>query len=111
MTPDACNHEWVVFSTCIGDVSLMLQCVNCNAFGTVDNPTKEEWRAGYWAPERPYRWNDTSRVRIRGNVGDTPYVEKPETDTLTKEDIQAVIDAINEPDKETDNQDEGQKLL
>lgn len=69
------NHEWVVFSTALQDVCLMLQCLNCGMHGTVDDPTKEEWREAFHAPSNPYRWRDNSRVTIRGQGA--VYVEHP----------------------------------
>lgn len=65
---DGCvsGHEWVVFSTALKDVSLLVQCVNCGAGGTVDDPTKEEWSEAFHAPTSPYGWDNGSRVVIRG---------------------------------------------
>ncbi len=60
------GHEWVVFSTNISFGCLMVQCVECGAFGTVDDPSKQEWSEAYDAPSRPYRWNDVSRVTASG---------------------------------------------
>jgi hypothetical protein len=60
------NHEWVVFSTALADVSLMVRCDGCGAWGTVDDPSAEEWSEAFHAPTKPYRWNDGSRVRERG---------------------------------------------
>ena len=37
------KHEWVVYSTAMKERWLMLQCVECGAMATVDDPTKEEW--------------------------------------------------------------------
>jgi hypothetical protein len=59
-------HEWVVFSTALKDVCLMVQCVNCGAMGTVDDPSEEEWSEAFHAPSRPYRWDDDARVTDRG---------------------------------------------
>ena len=38
-----CNHEWWVHSTDPLMDAFLLHCEKCNAFGTVANPTKEEW--------------------------------------------------------------------
>ena len=65
----ACEHEWVVFSTALAEVCLMLQCVKCHAMGSIDDPSKEEWAEAFNAPARPYRWNDPTRVRIRHQSG------------------------------------------
>jgi hypothetical protein len=59
---DGCNpHEWVVFSTFVEDRALFVQCVGCGASGTVDDPSKKEWKRAFRAPSRPYRWHDESR--------------------------------------------------
>lgn len=63
-----CEHEWVVFSTAIADVCLMLECQKCGAYGTVNDPTAEEWGDAFHAPGNPYRWHDNSRV-ILGKAG------------------------------------------
>lgn len=65
----SCDHEWVVFSTDMTDVFLMLECVECGAFATVNDPTQAEWRQAFDAPSRPYRWDDRMRVVIRGKGG------------------------------------------
>jgi hypothetical protein len=59
------NHHWIVFSTALEQRALMLQCADCGAFGTVDDPSLEEWRAAYKAPSEPYQWHDAARVTIR----------------------------------------------
>jgi hypothetical protein len=46
----------------------MVQCVECGAYGTVDDPTKEEWSEAYHAPSRPYRWEDFTRITPKGWV-------------------------------------------
>lgn len=61
-----CNHEWVVFSTAIQDVCLLVECVRCGAFGTVDDPSKEEWGEAFHASDNPYGWDDKKRVTVRG---------------------------------------------
>ena len=63
-----CDHEWVVFSTCLGTHELMLECCKCHAFGTVAEPTGKEWSEAFHAPSKPYRWEDGSRVIIRGQA-------------------------------------------
>lgn len=59
-------HEWVVFSTILADRALFVQCVGCGTSGTVDDPSKKEWKRAFRAPSRPYRWDDESRIRQRG---------------------------------------------
>jgi hypothetical protein len=64
---NGCNtHEWAVFSTFVEDRALFVQCVECGASGTVDDPSKNEWKRAFHAPSRPYRWHDESRIRQRG---------------------------------------------
>lgn len=59
------RHEWVVFSTALGEGWLMLQCVECGRHGTVEDPSSEEWSEAFHAPSRPYRWLDDDRVHVR----------------------------------------------
>jgi hypothetical protein len=75
------NHEWVVFSTALDDGCLMLQCVECGLHGTVDDPSREEWKNAFRAPSQPYRWQDDSRVvSHEEHPADRPYVQrKPPT--------------------------------
>lgn len=70
------SHEWVVFSTATADVCLMLECVECGAFGTVDDPTKEEWSKSFTADEEPFLWEDNSRVTIRQLASGYRHVER-----------------------------------
>jgi len=64
-----CTHEWVVFSTALDDVCLLLECVKCGALGTVDDPTADEWDEAFHASENPYGWGDWGRVTVRGICG------------------------------------------
>ncbi len=59
------EHEWIVFSTAVGVGCLMLRCQQCEAFGTIDDPTLDEWKTAFYAPSNPYRWSDNKRVNIR----------------------------------------------
>lgn len=59
------NHEWVVFSTCLGTHELMLECAHCGAFGVVPDPTFDEWSDGFFAPSNPYLWTEAKRVVIK----------------------------------------------
>lgn len=61
-------REWWVVSTCLSTRELMLECSITNAFGVVQNPTKEEWRAAFHAPSEPYRWHDESRVVVNRDL-------------------------------------------
>ena len=42
----------------------MLQCVECGAHATVDDPSRKEWRKAFHAPSNPYPWNDASRANM-----------------------------------------------
>lgn len=67
------DHEWVVFSTAIGTGELMLECVECGAFGTVADATRAEWRRAYFAPSSPYKWSDNDRVILRKEGDGKPH--------------------------------------
>jgi len=60
----SCQHEWGVFSTVLEDVALLVQCVECGAYGKVCDPTAEEWQQAFHAPSNPYRWPDNDRVEL-----------------------------------------------
>ena len=61
----ACHgHEWVVYSTALQEGWLMLQCVGCGWGAVVTDPSLAEWSEAFYAPSRPYRWHDESRVRV-----------------------------------------------
>lgn len=81
MTVDHTNHhthEWVVFSTALAEGWLMLQCVECLARATVDDPTEEEWAEAFHAPSRPYQWTDETRVHLRKEPPCPLYVVRTE---------------------------------
>jgi hypothetical protein len=61
-----CDHQWVVYSTAMAEVWLMLECFFCGAHGSVDDPSSAEWSEAFHAPSNPYEWSDKSRVTIRG---------------------------------------------
>ncbi len=65
------DHDWWVFSTCIGTVELMLRCAKTDAFAVVPNPTEEEWKRAYYAPKNPYRWpkSEYGRVVVKWMAG------------------------------------------
>ena len=60
----SCQHEWGVFSTVLEDVALLVQCVECGAYGKVTDPTADEWQRAFHAPSDPYRWPDNVRVEL-----------------------------------------------
>ena len=59
-----CKHEWYVFSTSQQDRSLILKCRKCKRFGTIEDPTKQEWSDALMAESEPYLWEDNSRVVV-----------------------------------------------
>lgn len=70
------HHEWVVFSTALAEGWLMLQCVECGAMATVDDPSKEEWAEAFHAPSKPYRWEDDTRATVRHGESSRFYVAR-----------------------------------
>jgi hypothetical protein len=68
-----CNsHEFVVFSTEVSRVKLLVQCFHCQTVGTINDPSESEWARAFHAPSHPYPWRDSGRVEILGL--DRPYV-------------------------------------
>lgn len=76
------EHEWVVFSTAIGDHCLMVQCVECGAVGSVADPSMDEWGDAFHAPSRPYRWTEDARVGGRHEPPCPLYVVRAVTGAL-----------------------------
>lgn len=66
---DNCEHEWIVFSTCLGTIEIMCECVRCGAFGVVPDSTTNEWSEAFYAPSRPYRWTSVSSSRRAAQGG------------------------------------------
>jgi len=94
---DQCVHEWVVFSTALQEHWLMLQCVACGQHGVVEDPTRKEWCRAFSAPARPYRWRDSARVRVKGDLSNRqPYVMR--TGAAQKCDCYAAL-GVPEPGK------------
>ena len=60
----SCSHEWGVFSTVLEDVCLLVQCVECGAYGKVSDSTAEEWQRAFHAPSKPYHWPHGDRVEL-----------------------------------------------
>jgi hypothetical protein len=58
------KHEWWVISTEMEEGYLILSCGKTDATGTVRDPNLAEWRKAFYAPSKPYRWHDESRVVI-----------------------------------------------
>jgi hypothetical protein len=61
--PKICRHEWVVYSTATHQGFLEVYCRNCGLLGNVIDPSKEEWARAFYAPSKPYAWNQPDRVR------------------------------------------------
>ena len=60
--PASCEHEWYVVSTILSEVALQVTCSKCSTWGSVSNPTGEEWEKAVNAPNKPYEWNEPNRV-------------------------------------------------
>lgn len=60
------KHAWIVFSTAVSDGGCLMVRCQCGAYGTVNDPTPEEWRMAYFAPSCEYEWaGGDERVQIR----------------------------------------------
>ena len=66
VVPAHCSgHRWFVFSTALEEVCLLLACGECGRVAIVRDPSREEWRRAFYAPENPYLWDgDPGRVEI-----------------------------------------------
>lgn len=42
----------------------MLICDITGATGSIRDPSADEWKAAFYAPSKPYRWHDESRVVV-----------------------------------------------
>jgi hypothetical protein len=92
------THEWVVYSTALNQGWLLLQCVECGLHGTIENPSKEEWEKAFFAPSKPYRWHDETRVVMRSeSQAGEPYVQK-KPPTAKKCECYAILD-VPEPEE------------
>lgn len=60
-----CDHQWAVYSTALQNVRLLVKCVKCGSFGSIDDPSRDEWDRAFHAPSNPYDWYDNQRVTIR----------------------------------------------
>jgi len=57
------SHRWIVFSTLLDKVWLLVMC-ECGDVGAVKDPTDEEWMKAYHAPSSPYPWLEPDRVDV-----------------------------------------------
>ena len=62
--PNKCEHEWTVYSTASAEVCLLVECYKCMSYGTVNDPTEDEWGNAFGAMSNPYPWKDNSRVIV-----------------------------------------------
>ena len=65
-----CDHHWEVVGTVLSEVSLQTHCKRCALYGSVPNPSEEEWDRAFHAPDNPYDWDEPERVQSAyENVG------------------------------------------
>jgi hypothetical protein len=62
---DGGEHRWCAYSTATGTGQIMLRCLLCGVYGTVDDPTRSEWIRAFHAPSKPYIWRSNKRVVIQ----------------------------------------------
>src|SRR5262245_28043476 len=63
--PSECEHAWEVYSTArLPKPCLELQCNRCFVFGSVEDPSIEEWSRAFSAPSKSYLWYEPARVTI-----------------------------------------------
>jgi hypothetical protein len=55
-------RKWVVFSTCVGDCTLLVQDKSSGEYGIVPFPSIEEWQKAFHAFSSPYLWDQPERV-------------------------------------------------
>lgn len=61
------EHKWTIYSTALANHCLLVKC-ECGKRGSVDNPTREEWKKAFHAPSHPYEWTGgNERVNIDRN--------------------------------------------
>lgn len=58
-------HNWLVYSTALEEVCLILVCAYCGKVAIVEDPTREEWNRAFGAMMDPYLFDgDPARVKI-----------------------------------------------
>lgn len=62
--PRTCDHEWDVVCGILNDVAIQVQCGKCATWGSVPDPSKEEWDKCAGAYDNPYRWEYPERVEF-----------------------------------------------
>lgn len=63
----ALGCEWIVYSTAVSNVALLLSCPELGINGFVLDPTKKEWEEAFYAPTKSYKWaggNDRIQINI-----------------------------------------------
>jgi len=60
----SCEHEWFVYSASLFTIEILVKCIKCNQFGSIQSFSEEEWCKAFDAPEEPYLWKDNHRVII-----------------------------------------------
>lgn len=66
-----CDHSWEVVSTVLSEVALQTQCKRCGLYGSVPNPSEEEWERAFDSPSSPYDWSEPERVETPfATIGD-----------------------------------------
>lgn len=69
-----CDHEFMVFSTCTLDCSLLAECIKCGTLGVVPDPSKEEWNQSF---DTNWKIKENWRVLpIKENTGEPRYLER-----------------------------------
>jgi hypothetical protein len=56
------ERDWWVYSTVIEERAILVECRVSGARGSINDPTREEWRQAFHAPSQPYRWLAPARV-------------------------------------------------
>ena len=66
-----CDHDWQVVCLITSEIALQTQCKRCSLYGSVSDPTEEEWAKGFGAPSNPYDWLEPQRVETPfATIGD-----------------------------------------
>jgi hypothetical protein len=60
------NHDWMVFTTYVEDVSIGVFCRRCGCDGVIRKPTRADWMRAFDAPNNPYPWRNGHAVRFIG---------------------------------------------
>lgn len=59
------QRDWWVYSTAVGSPpSISVIDPQTKHLGMITEFSQEEWEQAFFAPSRPYRWHDPSRVIV-----------------------------------------------